>query len=119
MESWMTMNPPDTHTHVHDHGHHEITGVYYYETNRKDGNLFFLSPTGGMGGNYLFRNAAGRWDHTPKVGKLILFPGYLGHGVKTNETDHTRKAIAFSVTLHRKELEAKIRIRQPDNSKKR
>jgi uncharacterized protein (TIGR02466 family) len=117
MESWMTVNPPQTHTHVHDHGYHEITGVYYYETNRKDGNIFFISPTGGMNGNYFLQNCAGRWDHVPKVGKLILFPGYLEHGVKSNDTDHTRKAFAFSITLHRDKVNAKIRSRKSGGAK--
>jgi ectoine hydroxylase-related dioxygenase (phytanoyl-CoA dioxygenase family) len=38
----------------------------------------------------------------PKIGKLIMFPGYLPHGVERNGTTDDRISISFNVKLMRK-----------------
>ena len=35
--------------------------------------------------------------YTPKEGKILLFPGWLEHGVKTNLTDNVRMSLSFNV----------------------
>ena len=99
MKCWMSVNHPNTHTHSHDHGFYDLSGVYYHETNGKDGNIYFSTPCSGLSSNYLTQVMGRHWDHEPRVGKLILFPSYLIHGVRTNETDSIRKCIAFSLSL--------------------
>jgi uncharacterized protein (TIGR02466 family) len=98
--SWLTKTEKNNYTHVHDHSHTDISGCYYYQTNREDGNIFFMTPTTASS-SYCFQKYAERWDHKPIVGKLLLFPSYLLHGVKTNITDSTRISLSFSVSFKR------------------
>ena len=36
-------------------------------------------------------------SHNPQVGKMILFPGWLQHGVNVNNTDNIRMSLAFNI----------------------
>jgi len=98
--SWLAKAEKNSYTHVHDHSYTDISGVYYYKTNGEDGNIFFLSPTPATTA-YCFQNFAERWDHKPLVGKLLLFPSYLLHGVKTNTTSTDRISLSFDVQFKR------------------
>ena len=98
--SWLAKTEPNGHTHVHDHAWSDISGVYYYQTNNKDGNIYFIPPTPAYT-SLCFQKFAGRWEHTPVVGKLILFPSYLMHAVQTNSTDDTRISLSFSINFKR------------------
>jgi uncharacterized protein (TIGR02466 family) len=98
--SWLTKTEKNNHTHVHDHSYTDISGCYYYQTNTEDGNIFFITPTPASSA-YCFQKYAERWEHKPLVGKLILFPSYLLHGVKTNITNSVRISLSFSITFKR------------------
>ena len=37
----------------------------------------------------------------PKVGKLLLFPSWLEHGVHINHTDHERMSVSFNINFRR------------------
>ncbi len=36
-----------------------------------------------------------------EVGKMVLFPAYLDHGVTTNETKEDRVSLAFNINFDR------------------
>jgi len=98
--SWFVVYKKGNHCTVHSHGHVDISGVYYIDTNGQDGNLFFVCPTPGLMSSLCFlKNPS--WEHKPEVGKLMLWPGWLQHGVEENLTDHTRIALAFNITFQR------------------
>lgn len=100
-KSWLCQNPPNSYTHVHDHTHTDISGVFYFKTNENDGDLFFLSPSY-ISTSYCFQNLSDRFVVKPKIGKLVIFPSWVLHGVKTNLTDDTRISLAFSISFKRK-----------------
>jgi uncharacterized protein (TIGR02466 family) len=97
--SWFSLFQKGQYGQVHNHGNADVSGCYYVETSGGDGDLFFEDPRPGHETNYVFggRYMAGRRNYTPEVGKLILFPGYINHGIKTNTTDVDRVSLSFNI----------------------
>ena len=40
-------------------------------------------------------------DIQPIQGSMLLFPGYLVHGIKTNTSDHDRLSLSFNIVFQR------------------
>tara|TARA_B100000902_G_scaffold392067_1_gene443842 strand:+ start:639 stop:1169 length:531 start_codon:yes stop_codon:yes gene_type:complete len=98
--SWMARLEPGHYAAAHHHGHSDLSGVYYYKTTGDDGDLFFQTPN--------LASTTSVWSNQPHTismppdqGKLILFPGYLMHGIRTNTTVHTRLSISFNMRFDR------------------
>lgn len=96
--SWFNFSSPGNFQFDHMHDGADISGVYYYKTNGKDGNIIFTNPNGYMLST-LFPNSSSNktLTITPKEGKLILFPSWLMHRVEVNNTKDTRISIAFNI----------------------
>ena len=97
MQSWLSMFKKGNYGHVHNHVDADISGVYYYKTNGEDGNIFFESANPFLEISKCFMNIAEVWEHKPQVGKILLFPGWLKHGIKTNNTDNIRISLSFNI----------------------
>jgi len=96
LTSWITSNSYGDHAPVHNHLDADISGVYYYQSNTKDGNIFFVTPALVMT-NSVFGSLNNNYYISPEVGKLLMFPGWLQHGVSTNRTESNRKSLAFNI----------------------
>ena len=94
--SWITSNSKGEYAPVHNHLDADISGVYYYQTNEKDGSIFFLTPNLAMT-NSIFTKFSENIYVKPEEGKLLMFPGWLQHGVATNITDSIRSSLAFNI----------------------
>tara|TARA_B100000131_G_scaffold76325_1_gene72851 strand:- start:1101 stop:1667 length:567 start_codon:yes stop_codon:yes gene_type:complete len=99
MISWFTKCGKDNYAHMHNHGASDISGVYYHKTNGEDGNLFFHTPNPFLDTNNFYMHLGNQWEHTPFEGKLLLFPGWLMHGVRENPTDNERISLSFNITF--------------------
>ena len=99
--SWIAKTNKGGHTFAHTHGDADIAGCYYFQTNEKDGDIYFSSPVGTAVSSLCFQKYIQRCEHKPMVGKLLLFPGWLEHGVKTNTVDSERISLAFSICFSR------------------
>ena len=87
-------------SHSHNHAPTDISGVYYYKTTGNDGHLFFESPNNYFETSKCFKKKYGqRFLQQPEVGKIILFPGWLRHGVFLNSTDNERVSISFNINF--------------------
>lgn len=100
--SWITSNSKGEYAPVHNHMNADISGVYYYQTNEKDGSIFFVSPILAMT-NSIFTKFSNNIYVKPEEGKLLLFPGWLQHGVATNTTDSVRTSLAFNIYFERQD----------------
>lgn len=98
-QSWITLTNKDEHAILHTHGNSDLSGVYYFKTNSKDGNIYFRSPNRFIANSHAFHHAPDQIEVNPEVGKFILFPGWLDHGVLTNETDNERISISFNISF--------------------
>ena len=94
--SWITKFEHRDYGHVHNHGCSDISGVYYYKTNGKDGDLFFQNPNLAMG-TTIYQSCMDAHRYPPEAGRLLLFPGWLKHGVHTNETKNIRYSVSFNI----------------------
>ena len=89
VESWVTLFKEHNYAHIHNHNKSDISGVYYYKAKGSEGNIFFESPTG-----------EDRCVEVPlEQGKIILFPGWLKHGVRTNTTKDHRMSLSFNINF--------------------
>jgi len=98
-ESWFSLFKKGNYGHVHHHGATDISGVYYIKTNGEDGNLFFETPNPHLGTSKLFSNLTPRHEYKPEEGNLMLFPGWLMHGIQTNTTDNERISLSFNISF--------------------
>ena len=105
MESWFTKCKKGNSILVHHHAYSDISGVYYYKTNGDDGDFFYESPNPFLGTNMIFHQKNRwclQWQYKPQVGKILLFPGWIRHGVIPNKTDNTRISLSFNINFKQK-----------------
>jgi uncharacterized protein (TIGR02466 family) len=97
--SWFSLFQQHQYGQLHNHGNADVSGCYYVETSGDDGDLFFEDPRPANETSYVFsgRYMAGRRNYRPKVGQMLMFPGYLPHGIKTNSTTKDRVSLSFNI----------------------
>ena len=95
--SWFSLFEEGDYAHIHNHMSASISGCYYYETNQNDGNIFFKTPLPQLYTNPAFVGLSNRVEVQAENGKFLLFPGWLEHGVSTNETKDRRISLSFNI----------------------
>ena len=96
VSSWFAKFGKWDHAMLHDHGEADYAGVYYHKTTGSDGNIYFAEP---CGWSYTPIEANDKSHLTAEEGKILIFPGYAGHGVTMNTTDVDRISLSFNVKL--------------------
>jgi uncharacterized protein (TIGR02466 family) len=99
--SWMTLTNNGQYGQTHDHAYYDIAGVYYYQTPGTDGNFYINSPLKVIPSSYCFAHMHPSITVHPEEGKIILFPGWLDHGINKNTTDSERVSVSFNITFDR------------------
>ena len=99
--SWFTKTDKGQYAHQHAHGSSDIAGVYYVQTNGKDGDLWFQPPHAILQSNYIMSEIQMNNNVPPKEGKLLLWPGFLQHGVRQNTTNSERISLSFNIQIQR------------------
>lgn len=97
--SWINKFDTGSFAHIHEHGESHISGVYYYQTTGYDGNLFFETPVVQTKQTRVWQIASTRIFRPSCNGGLILFPGWLRHGVTENFKPDTRISISFNINI--------------------
>ena len=98
-KSWINEFRKGSYAHEHHHSTADISGVYYYQTSGDDGSLFFESPVREAGCTPAWVQLNNRFQIPPNVGLMVLFSGWLRHGVTTNYSDSKRISISFNVNF--------------------
>lgn len=57
------------------------------------------------------------WTYPPKEGRLVLFPSWIPHGVRENETDQDRISISFNLIPNRNKRKLYDIIKSHDDAK--
>lgn len=96
--SWFTLNQKNDYSHSHNHVA-DISGCYYFKTNGDDGNIFFRHPLNFLAINRNYDSFAFLVKEKPQIGKLLLFPGWMEHGVERNTTESDRISLSFNIDL--------------------
>jgi len=101
VSSWLTLTKPGLHAHIHDHGTNQISGVYWFKTNGKDGNIYFRNALKALKCNPIGATVSHEAEFSPEQGRLVMWPSFLDHGVYENTTDEDRISLSFNITLER------------------
>ena len=102
---YINYNKPTDYNFLHNHFSATLSGVYYVQAPKKCGNIYFKNPNTGWNYQNMLDEgykenynqfSSGIWSVEPEVGKLVVFPGYLDHGVEKNESNQDRISIVFN-----------------------
>lgn len=98
-QSWVTVYGPGGYGAVHHHGRSPMSGVVYLSSIPDQGNIEFTNPMDLIlsSGVYLGDRTKIYKEIVATTGKIILFPGYLPHRIRVNETDSNRISLAFNL----------------------
>lgn len=105
---WFNINHKNHTNAVHTHDNSFISGVFYLKARPGQGNINFyksysqdfIVASQAPIGNFT-QLSASAMSFAPATKKLILFPGWLPHGVERNELDEERISISFNVKIIR------------------
>lgn len=88
---------------IHQHPNSIISGAYYINADQYSSPLTFAKPYVQQlkweTDQDLLQSQDWNWDVVnfyPEIGKLILFPSYLGHGVVSNNRQSNRCVLSFN-----------------------
>ena len=98
--SWFTKTTKGRYAHEHDHNGLDISGVYYLQTNGRDGNLVLSNPLRMLSNNFIMYMTTCRDQQVIlEQGRLVLWPSFIKHRVETNTTDDDRISISFNIKI--------------------
>ena len=100
---WANINGPGNFNRPHLHPNSLFSGVYWIKTPQKSGNLMVYDPRPGvqltMPNRKEGKLSPELWrevHYEPKAGRCIMFPSWLWHEVKPNESNQTRISVSFN-----------------------
>jgi uncharacterized protein (TIGR02466 family) len=96
--SWINIIDEHNNQDWHQHQDALISGTYYYQTSGDDGDIVFRTPNQFVELEMFPLGSAVNkfYNVKPKVGKIVLFPGWLTHKVEENKSDSKRISISFN-----------------------
>ena len=100
---WANINYPGNSNRPHLHPNSLFSGVYWIKTPIKSGNLMLYDPRPGVHTTMPNRKEgklpSQLWreiHYEPKAGRCIMFPAWMWHEVKPNESNDTRISVSFN-----------------------
>ena len=100
---WANINYPGCFNRPHLHPNSLFSGVYWVKTPVKSGNLMLYDPRAGtqmtMPNRKENKLPPELWrevHYEPVAGRIIMFPAWMWHEVKPNESNDTRISISFN-----------------------
>jgi uncharacterized protein (TIGR02466 family) len=102
--SWMTSFTAGDYAQQHCHGVADISGVYYVKATKDDAKFYVSSPNRTLKSSYIFNHILDKKYIEPTTGTIVLFPGWLEHGVETQISDQERVSISFNLEFIRPHL---------------
>jgi len=103
--SWFAKFDKHCYAHVHNHGHADISGAYYFKVPENAGEFFVTGTVPQFDQSLLFHHLGCRNYFSTQEGTLILMPGFMNHGVRTTMIDETRCSVAFNIIFERRDVE--------------
>ena len=100
---WANINGPGNFNRPHIHPNSLFSGVYFVKTPQKSGNLMVYDPRPGVQMTMPNRKegklSPELWrevHYEPKAGRCIMFPSWLWHEVKPNQSNDTLISVSFN-----------------------
>lgn len=105
---WFNINYKNNTNSVHTHDNSFASGVFYLKAKPGQGNINFYRS---YHQDFIIASqapihrytplSASAMSFVPQTQKLIMFPGWLPHGVERNEIDEERISISFNIKIIR------------------
>ena len=100
---WANVNYPGGYNRPHLHPNSLFSGVYWIKTPMKSGNLMLYDPRQGIQMSMPNRKEGKLppelWrevHYEPRAGTAVMFPAWLWHEVRTNESNDIRISVSFN-----------------------
>ena len=100
---WANINYPGNYNRPHLHPNALFSGVYWVKAPEKSGNLMVYEPRPGaqciMPNRKKGKLPPELWrevHYQPKAGTAVMFPAWLWHEVRSNESNDTRISVSFN-----------------------
>ena len=103
MQMWANDVPPGGFTPAHTHVPVPMGGVFYVDADSEMGNLYLEDPLETIRGQMPFDAEQGYRPYIPveeikvETGKLVIFPGWLRHHVRSNMSNNNRLIVGFNI----------------------
>lgn len=104
VDSWLVEMTQGDYMGKHNHGMSHISGVYYHTIDQDSGD-FIVFPQGAQTVHpfpSMFSESpfyAPSVHYTPKIGRIIMFPGWMDHCVTECKSEILRYSIPFNINL--------------------
>jgi uncharacterized protein (TIGR02466 family) len=105
---WFNVNSKHNSNMVHMHDASFVSGVFYLKARPGQGKITMYKNMMQDFATMSFANlekftpiSASAISYDPVTGRLIMFPGWLPHGVSANELDEDRVSLSFNVKIIR------------------
>jgi len=128
--TWINISSKGGYNEVHTHPGAVLSGVLYVKVpcegdagalcfHRNSMDSFTIQSLGLLGATARAKtpHAISNETYMPKEGKVILFPAWVGHGVRENSTDDDRISISFNL-IPKRDMAAIIKARGEDSQRK-
>ena len=100
---WANVNYPGGYNRPHLHPNSLFSGVYWIKTPVKSGNLMIYDPRPGIHTTMPGRKEGPLphqfWreiHYTPRAGTIVMFPAWLWHEVRPNQSNDIRISVSFN-----------------------
>ena len=104
---WVTIYPRGAYVTEHIHSPYVLSGVFYVKAPEDCGAIVFKDPAWvakvqqGQNGLGTFPIDGTRQPIEPTTGDLLLFPGWLPHYTKPNESEDDRIIVSFNMAFNK------------------
>ena len=100
---WANINYPGNSNRPHLHPNSLFSGVYWVKAPEKSGSLMLYEPRPGVHTTMPNRKEGKLppelWrevHYTPRAGTIVMFPAWLWHEVRPNQSNDTRISVSFN-----------------------
>jgi len=99
---WTNVYSWGSYQEIHDHHRADLIAVVFVEDNHKDASQFFFYNRHQSEVTYFWESHLQTMHHViePKRGDVLLFPGWMLHGVTTHQRKKQRKTLSLNINIH-------------------
>ena len=97
---WININPKYSYNQVHVHPEARLSGVFYVDAPENSGDICFTRDNGyalGTVAPELTRYSGVEQHYPAKTNRMLIFPAWVEHHVKSNMSDQDRISISFNI----------------------
>tara|TARA_B100001248_G_C27183225_1_gene363354 strand:- start:57 stop:626 length:570 start_codon:yes stop_codon:yes gene_type:complete len=99
-EPWLNTYKKGQYQEIHDHADHHFAATIFMNTGNDFGKIYFQNRVilNNTKMNKLL-DASDLWYPDVRQGSILIFPGYMFHGVSPHKNDEVRKTLSFNIDV--------------------